>query len=113
MKKLIIILTVALCLVTGICAASDKSETATATTDAGGGTYAQGQFKGRFNVSVSGSWVGTVKLQRSWDRSTWVDVATWTSNIQTTVDEPELVYYRVGLANGSFSSGTCNLRLSQ
>ena len=84
------------------------------TTDAGSGSYVAIKLKDRFNVSVSGTWVGTVSLQRSYDNATWMDVESYTANVETTVNEPESeIYYRLGMANGDFSSGTCNVRLSQ
>ena len=70
---------------------------------------------GYFNISISGSWVGTVTAQRSFDLgSTWYDVSTWTANTQEYGFEPERrVYYRVGIKAGEYTSGTAILRLSQ
>lgn len=68
----------------------------------------------RFNVSISGTWAGTVHLQRSFDTgTTWVDVDSFTANIETTVDDPQTggPYYRIGMKNGGYTSGTVNLRL--
>jgi len=70
---------------------------------------------GYFNISLSGTWVGKVTAQRSFDLgSTWFDVATWTSNTQEYGYEPERrVYYRVGIKTGEFISGQVDVRLSQ
>lgn len=73
-------------------------------------------FSGRFNVSVSGIWAGAVTLQRSHDTgSTWVDVDNFTSNIESSVDEPQSggLYYRIGMKNADYVSGQIILRLSK
>ena len=70
---------------------------------------------GYFNISISGTWEGTVTVQRSFDSgSTWFDVNTWTANTQEYGYEPERdVYYRAGVKTGNFTNGTVVLRLSQ
>ncbi len=70
---------------------------------------------GYFNLSLSGTWVATVTIQRSFDQgSTWYDVDTWTENTQEYGLEPENgVYYRFGVKTGEFTSGTVVGRLSQ
>lgn len=70
---------------------------------------------GPFNLSISGSWVGTVTLQRSFDNgTTWVDVGTYTANIEDVGDEPEEgVAYRAGFKTGEYTSGTAEIRISQ
>lgn len=72
-------------------------------------------LNGYFNLSISGTWVATVTLQRSFDSgSTWFDVATRTANTEEYGLEPEdKVQYRVGVKTGGFTSGTVVLRLSQ
>ena len=73
------------------------------------------EILGYFNISISGTWAGTVTVQRSFDSgSTWFDVATWTDNTQEYGFEPERgVYYRIGMKLGGYSSGSPVLRLSQ
>lgn len=73
------------------------------------------EILGYFNISISGTWAGTVTVQRSFDSgSTWFDVATWTDNTQEYGFEPERdVQYRVGIKTGEFGSGTAVVRLSQ
>ena len=70
---------------------------------------------GHFNISISGSWEGTVTVQRSFDGgSVWYDVATWTENTQEYGFEPERsLWYRVGVKLGEYNSGTIEVRLSQ
>lgn len=70
------------------------------------------QLTGNFNISISGTFVATVAVQRSFDNSTWHDVNTFTAPFQGTGFEPEVVYYRAGVKTGAFTSGTANLRVS-
>jgi hypothetical protein len=73
------------------------------------------EIVGYFNISISGTWVGTVTVQRAFDGgSTWFDVATFTANTQEYGFEPErVVHYRVGIKTGEFTSGQADVRLSQ
>ena len=70
---------------------------------------------GYFNLAISGTWAGTVTVQRSFDKgSTWYDVDTWTANTQEYGFEPERgIQYRVGIKTGGYTSGTCVVRISQ
>ena len=62
---------------------------------------------GHFNLSISGTFVATVTVQRSFDSgSTWLDVDTFTSSTETYGFDPHQVYYRVGVKTGDFTSGT-------
>ena len=74
------------------------------------------KLSGYFNISISGDWSGTITSQRSWDLgNTWLDVDTFTENTEEYGLEPEhtnTVYYRVGAADGDFSTGSASLRLS-
>jgi hypothetical protein len=73
------------------------------------------EIVGYFNVSISGTWTGTVTAQRSFDSgSTWFDVNTWTDNTQEYGFEPERgVQYRIGMKAGEFGSGQADIRISQ
>lgn len=113
-------LTGALALVSlaGQAGAATVEETLTISSDPGADSFTtKALFLGRFNVSVSGSsWAGTVDLQRSFDGgSTWVDVDSWTANTEAVVNEPQAagLYYRIGMKNGGYTSGTVYLRLSK
>ncbi len=68
-----------------------------------------------FNVSITGTWNGTLTLQRSFDGgTTWVDVKTYTQNAQERGLEPEYdVYWRIGFKAGAFTSGSATCRISQ
>lgn len=70
---------------------------------------------GPFNFSLSGTFVGTITIQRSFDNgTTWRDVATYSSPIETAGDEPESgVLYQAGFKTGAYTSGTAVVRLSQ
>jgi hypothetical protein len=71
------------------------------------------QLEGYFNLSISGTWAATVTVQRSIDNSTWVDVDTFTTNTEDYGFEPELMWYRVGVKTGEFTSGTVVVRLGR
>jgi hypothetical protein len=62
-------------------------------------------------VRVSGTWVGTVSLQRSEDGgTTWYDTGdTWTSNGVYSFTDYSNQYYRVGVKTGGYTSGTVGL----
>lgn len=69
--------------------------------------------RGMFNLSLSGTWVATVDIERSFDGgSTWLIVESYTSNIEDTGDEPQdNVWYRLNCS--AYTSGTVTYRLSQ
>jgi hypothetical protein len=64
------------------------------------------QVVGSFNISISGTFVATVTVQRSEDGSTWRDVNTFTAPFEGVGYDPILNYYRIGVATGDFTSGT-------
>lgn len=67
----------------------------------------------RASVSVSGTFVATVTLQRKLDGTNWRDVESWSGEIETTyvVDEP--CDLRLGVKTGDFTSGTAVCRLGK
>jgi|TARA_R110000787_G_scaffold8568_6_gene28973 hypothetical protein len=70
-------------------------------------------LRGDFSLSISGTFVGTVSVQRSFDGgSAWASVDTFTAPIETAGYEPVGAQYRVGIASGAYTSGTatCTLR---
>lgn len=71
------------------------------------------RLEGYFNVSIQGTFVATVVVQRSIDDSTWYDVDSWTAPSEEYGFEPELMYYRIGVKTGGFTSGTANVRLGR
>lgn len=68
-----------------------------------------------FHLSISGTWAGTITLQRSVDGGTTpLDVATYTANIEDPGEEVEVgIVYRAGFKTGEYTSGTAVVRLSQ
>ncbi len=73
------------------------------------------RLRGKFNLSLSGTWTATVTVQRSFDDGTiWVDVEDFTENVERVGEEPEVgVLYRFGIKLGNYTSGTVVGRLSQ
>lgn len=68
-----------------------------------------------FSYSVTGTWSGTVTLQRSVDDATWEDVITIASNTSTTFDDKldnVPYYYRLGIKTGEYTSGSAGLSIS-
>lgn len=70
-----------------------------------------------FQVTISGTWTATVTLQYSvGEPGAWVDVKTWTGNVtnQNYDDglDNEIIYYRIGVKAGDFTSDTANVQLS-
>lgn len=117
MRKLCLIFMLVL-LLTVPAGATNATQTLSIAADPGAESYTTAEtFNGRFNLSISGAtWAGTVTLQRSFDAgSTWVDVLTFTANVETTVNEPQRggLPYRIGMKNGDYTSGTVALRLTK
>ena len=77
-------------------------------------TYSDWVFlRGKFNFSLSGTWVATVYLQRSFDAGvTPLDVESFTANQESYGVEPEGAHYRFGIKAGGWTSGTVVGRLS-
>ena len=70
-----------------------------------------------FTVSLTGTWVATVTLQRSLDSSTgpWADVTTYAANTTIAVDDAldnQIAWYRIGVKTGDFTSGTVDATLT-
>lgn len=69
----------------------------------------------RFTVTRSGTWSGTVTLQRSIvEPGSWVDVESYGANGTKTYDDNldnQIVYYRIGIKSGDYTSGTAVLSL--
>ena len=69
---------------------------------------------GFFNLSITGTFVGTITVQRSFDNKvTWQDVDTFTKPTEDWGMEPEVCWYRVGVKTGEFTSGSIGIRLGQ
>ena len=70
------------------------------------------EVKGTFDLSIAGTFVATVTVQRSFDGgSSWSDVETFTAPIETYGVQPTYANYRVGVATGDYGSGTVTVTL--
>ncbi len=78
---------------------------------------------GEFNLSISGTFVATVTVQRSFDGGVnWLDIASWSEPFEGWDREPlsqvcptnaHTVQYRAGVKTGEFTSGTVSIILGQ
>ncbi|MER8406983.1 hypothetical protein NKH16_20005 [Mesorhizobium sp. M1307] len=59
-----------------------------------------------FDVSISGTFVATVTVQRSKDAATWFDLDKFTAAAEKTGVSGSAWYFRVGVKTGEFTSGT-------
>lgn len=68
-----------------------------------------------FTITRAGTWNATVTLQRSvGEEGSWVDVGTYTTNGSVNFNDSlsnQIVYYRIGVKTGDFTSGTVELSL--
>jgi hypothetical protein len=90
----------------------------TGTFTATGQSAAQDIAKGSFNVSLWGTFVGTVQIERSFNGTTWLPctnlgaAVTFTAPMTEVLNEPEqYVTYRLNCT--AYTSGTINYRISQ
>lgn len=64
----------------------------------------------RFTITLTGTWVATVRLQRSIGVvGNWADVDSFTTNVATTYADEldnQIVFYRLGIKTGEYTSGT-------
>lgn len=64
------------------------------------------QAKNDFDISISGTFVATVVLQRSKDGVTnWRDVSTFTAATEQTGSAGSAWFYRLGIKTGGYTSG--------
>jgi hypothetical protein len=59
-----------------------------------------------FDITISGTFVATVVLQRSKDQTNWLDVATFTAPVENTGSAGSAWYFRLGVKTGGYTSGT-------
>jgi hypothetical protein len=99
---------------------TDLAPTVVSGTFTGTANGTSSQFLGLFNLELSGTWVGTVVLERSFDggttfvsaaKDTSGTAASYTTNVSIVVSESEPgVIYRVRCS--AYTSGTIAYRLS-
>lgn len=70
-------------------------------------------LRGRVNVSISGTFTGTVTVQRSMDGVVWGDVCRSTTPTEQYGFEIERTLYRVGFKTGEYTSGTAYVRIGR
>jgi hypothetical protein len=69
-------------------------------------------------LNISGTWMGTVRLQSSVGAiGAWADVPgeSWTINTSTTYADGldnQIIFYRIGIDTGEYTSGTANVSLT-
>jgi hypothetical protein len=70
----------------------------------------------KFQVTITGTWSATVTLQYSvGEPGSWVNAKTWTGNTSETYDDTldnQIIYYRIGIKSGEYTSGTAVATLS-
>ena len=66
---------------------------------------------GYFSISVQGTFVGKVTLQKTYDETNWRDVEVFTSSGEHYGLEPEGSKYRIGIKTGDYNSGSVKVRL--
>ena len=68
-----------------------------------------------FQILVEGTFTATVKLQFSFDNTTWNDQGmSWTAPVNTNYDDGQdesIIYYRLGVDTGDYTSGTVTATL--
>ena len=77
-------------------------------------TFTDGlSLRGDFSLSIAGTFVGTVTVQRSFDGSTWADVDTFTSTYEGNGYEGVGAQYRAGIKTGEYTSGTASVTIRE
>lgn len=92
------------------------SDSFSAENDFSGHIRVTGVTTGRqFAITVSGTFVANVTLQRSIDEgASWSDVATYTAVTSTNLTDGldnQIVWYRIGVKTGGYTSGTADCSL--
>lgn len=68
-----------------------------------------------FSIVITGTFTATVTLQYSTDNATWVDRTTYTTPTSTSLTDGldnQIIYYRLGVKTGDYTSGTAVGNLS-
>ncbi len=68
-----------------------------------------------FGVTTTGTWTATITLQSSVaEPGNWVDVESYTTNQSKTFNDEldnQIIFYRIGIKTGGYTSGTANAQL--
>ena len=69
-----------------------------------------------FQYTIAGTWVATVTIQYSVGApGAWVDVSNFTVNTSSSYNDTldnQIIYYRIGIKAGNYTSGTANVSIS-
>jgi len=71
-----------------------------------------------FNITITGTWSATITLQRSiGETGSWVDVPGWSfianyNNTYTDGLDNQIVFYRIGVKTGNFTSGQADVSMT-
>lgn len=69
-----------------------------------------------FGITITGTWSGTVTLQRSVGAvGAWVDVTNYTGNVSTSLADAldnQIIFYRIGIKPANYTSGTATVLLA-
>jgi hypothetical protein len=69
-----------------------------------------------FQLEITGTWVGTVTLQRSVSEpGVWTDSINYTSNDSEPINDSldnQIIYYRIGIKTGNYTSGSATAVLT-
>jgi hypothetical protein len=69
-----------------------------------------------FTITITGTWTATVTVQRSPGApGSWTDVVNYTTNQALTHEDGydnQIIYYRIGIKTGNYTSGTAAVSLS-
>lgn len=67
------------------------------------------------SLTITGTWVGTVTVQRSFDEGvSWRDYSTYVTNATPTISDGltnQIVWYRAGIDTGDYTSGDADITL--
>ncbi len=64
-----------------------------------------------YSVSISGTFVGTITVQRSKDGTTWFDIGTYTAPKELDGEFGTAYYLRAGFKAGAFTSGVAEVNV--
>lgn len=59
-----------------------------------------------YSISISGTWTGTLTVQRSKDGTNWFDLASYSGNVELDGEVSTPYYIRCGFKSGASVTGT-------
>lgn len=69
-----------------------------------------------FSVVITGTWVATITLQYSLDDASWIDATSGSYAANTAISyndtlDNQIIYYRIGIKAGNYTSGTATAQI--